>query len=149
MGASCNLNKEELIAVCQSRLKVNESAISPLIPAMTCVDQTLLSISAPAEDEATISPKLLIWDLIAIAHSDGEFNEAERELVNHIARHVGVNETVLLEMESTILAIYDIEHELNWVKTTDRPYLVIESIVNELESRKAAAFDGAQALISL
>ena len=149
MGDSCIQSKEDLVFACQSHLKVNASAISPLIPAMTCVDQTLLSISAIAEDEVTISPKLLVWNLIAIAHSDGTFDDAERELVNHIARHVGVDETTLLEMESTVLTIYDIERELNWVKTTDRPYLVIESIVNELESRKAAAFEGVQALISL
>lgn len=149
MGDSCTQSKEDLVLACQAHLKVNESAISPLIPAMTCVDQTLLSISALAEDEVTISPKLLVWDLITIAHSDGAFGDAERELVNHIARHVDVDETTLLEMESAVLTIYDIERELNWIKTTDRPYLVIESIVNELESRKTAAFEGIQALISL
>ena len=149
MGDSSIESKEDLIFACQSLLKVNASTISPLIPAMTCVDQTLLSISAIAENEVTISPKLLIWDLFAIAHSDGACDDAERELINHIARQVNVNETTLMEMESAVLTIYDIERELNWIKTTDRPYLVIESIVNELESRKAAAFEGVQALISL
>lgn len=149
MGDACIETKEDLISSCQSLLEVNKSAISPLIPAMTCVDQTLLSISAIAGNEVTISPRLLIWDLFAIAHSDGTCNEAERELINHIARQVGVDETTLLEMKSTVLTIYDIERELDWVKTTNRPYLAIEAIVDELESRKAAAFEGVQALISL
>lgn len=149
MSESCVQTKENLISACQAHLDFNKSSISPLIPAMTCVDQTLLSINSLAENEPIIPTKLLIWDLFAIAHSDGVCNDAERELISHIARHVGVDETTLLEMESTVLTIYDIEHELNWIKTTDKPYLVIESIVNELESRKAAAFEGAQALISL
>lgn len=149
MGGSCSLSKEDLTLACQAQLEANASSISPLIPAMTCVDQTLLSAGEIAKDEVTISPKLLVWDLIAIAHSDGGLDATERELKDHIARQVDVNETTLLEMESAALTIYDIERELNWVKTTNRPYLVIEQIVNKLESRKAAAFEGAQALITL
>lgn len=149
MGDSCIMSKEDLVFACQARLKLNESSISPLIPAMACVDQTLLSANDIVEDEVTITPKLLVWNLIAIALSDGGFDDAERELVNHIARHLNINDTVLMEMESSALSINDIDREINWVKTTDRPYLVIESIVKELENRKAAAFEGVQSLISL
>lgn len=149
IGSSCSLSKEELVASCEEQLEVNASSISPLIPAMTCVDQTLLSAYEIEEGEVPISPKLLVWDLFAVAFSDGSCDPAERELINHVARFLDVDETTLMEMESSTLAIYDIERELDWVKTTDRPYLAVESVVNELESRKAAAFEGVQALISL
>ena len=52
-------------------------------------------------------------------------------------------------MESTVLALEDIEKEIEWIKTTNRPYLVIEGMVNELEDRKQVLFSGVKDLITL
>ena len=43
----------------------------------------------------------------------------------------------------------DIEKELTWIKTTDRPYLTIEARVNELTKRKTVIFDSVKDLITL
>ena len=54
-----------------------------------------------------------------------------------------------LEMESSILTVMDIERELTWIKTTDRPYLKIESVVSELAQRKKVIFDNVKDMIAL
>ena len=55
---------------------------------------------------------------------------------------------MLLEMEDSILTLTDLEREEERVKTTGRPYLTIESVVNEIETRKAAVRDNVMALIA-
>ena len=149
MVTDASLDKDSLCSTCQERIDANASSISPLIPAIACVDTVLLSPSPFMQNEVPVSPRLLIWDLMAIAFSDGICDDTERELINHIAKSIGVDETTVMEMESTVLTISDIENEEKWIKTTDRQYLVIEPIVEELEKRKAAAFEGAQSLTSL
>ena len=52
-------------------------------------------------------------------------------------------------MENSIQTLIDLEKESKWIKTTDRPYLEIEAIVNEIEQRKAVIFDSAKDLITL
>ena len=54
-----------------------------------------------------------------------------------------------LELESSLLTLLDLERELNWIKSTDRPYLTIEATVNELENRKRVVFDSVTDLINL
>lgn len=43
----------------------------------------------------------------------------------------------------------DIERELTWIKTTNRPYLTIESMVNELSDRKNVISESILDLIAL
>ena len=52
-------------------------------------------------------------------------------------------------MESSILTLMDLERELNWIKTTNRPYLTIENMVNELADRKNVIFESVKDLIAL
>ena len=54
-----------------------------------------------------------------------------------------------MEMESSILTLMDIEKELAWIKTTNKPYLTIEAMVNELADRKSVIFESVKDLIAL
>ena len=96
-----------------------------------------------------ITPKLLVWDLLTIAYSDESYDETERKLLKYIVRKLQIDKAVFLEMESSILTILDIEKEIAWIKTTDRPYLTIEARVNELTKRQAVIFDSVKDLITL
>ena len=96
-----------------------------------------------------ITPKLLIWDLLTIAYSDNAYDDIERKLVKYIVRKCGVDKAVFLEMESSILTLMDIEKELTWIKTTNKPYLTIEAMVNELADRKNVIFESVKDLIAL
>ena len=96
-----------------------------------------------------LAPKVLVWDLLTLAYSDGGYDENERKLLKYVVRKFDVDKTVFLELESSYLALMDLENELNWIKTTDRPYLTIEAIVNELADRKTVIFDSVKDLIAL
>lgn len=100
-------------------------------------------------DNGFITPKLLIWDLMTIAYSDKEYDEAERRLLKYIVRKLDIAKDVFLEMETSLLTINDIERELTWIKTTDRPYLEIENQVKELEKRREDILLAIKALIIL
>ena len=96
-----------------------------------------------------ITPKMLLWDMLLIAYSNGEYAENEQKLIKYTARKYNVDKAVLLEMEHTMLTVADIEKELIWIKTQNKPYLEIEKIVNELNVRKQAIFAGVKALVTL
>ena len=99
--------------------------------------------------DSFITPKLLVWDLLTVAYSDESYDESERKLIKYIVRKTNIDKAVFLEMESSLLTLMDIEKELAWIKTTNRPYLVIEAMVNELADRKNVIFESVKDLISL
>ncbi len=96
-----------------------------------------------------ITPKLLLWDLLVIANSDDEYHDAERKLIKYVVRKLNIPKDVFLEMESSLLTIRDIEREIEWIKTTDRPYLAIDKQIKELEKRREDVLCAVKALITL
>lgn len=95
-----------------------------------------------------VRAKGLIWNLLAIAYSEGDYSTNERRLLRYIAKKSGVENTILLEMEHTFSTLIAIEKEEEWLKSSDRPYKVIEERVVELSNRKNAIMQGVNALIS-
>ena len=95
-----------------------------------------------------VRAKWLIWNLLAIAYSEGDYSTNERRLMRYIAKKSGVDNTVLLEMEHTFSTLIAIEKEEEWLKSSDRPYKVIEERVVELSNRKDTIMQGINALIS-
>ena len=143
------IDKDALIAECEKELQAVGGSMNPFTRVMLCADRVLHAPEPMSENETTVTPKLLVWDLLAIAYSDGSCEEAERDLIMHIASLLAIDEATVLEMEASSLALIDIEREINWLKTTDQPYLVIESAIHELDNRKAAVQDCVKDLITL
>ena len=140
-------SKPAIIKDCQAQL---EKVIDPedyYDVLQDGVEEALLSSSETAD--TFITPKLLIWNLLSIAYSDESYDEVERKLIKYIVRKLGIDKAVFLEMESSILTMLDIEKEIAWIKTTDRPYLTIEARINELTKRKTVIFDSVKDLITL
>ena len=106
-----------------------------------------IAVGANAKD-AVITPKLLVWDLLTIAYSDGQYDEREHQLIKYVVRKLNIDKAVFLEMESSFLTLMDLEKEMQWIKTTDRPYLTIESIINEISDRKTVIFESVKDLIT-
>ncbi len=99
--------------------------------------------------DSFITPKLLVWDLLTIAYSDEKYDEKERKLLKYIVRKFNIDAAIFLEMENTLQTLMDLEKELNWIKTTNKPYLTIEAHVNELQDRKNCIFESVKDLIKL
>lgn len=111
------------------------------------VDNAIAS-SVPTED-SFITPKLLIWDLLTVSYSDEQYSEPERNLIKAIAQKLDIDEVTLLELESSLQTLTAIEKETTWIKTTSKPYIEIEAIVNELADRKNAVTDSVNDLLTL
>ncbi len=101
-----------------------------------------------APTDGAIRGKLLLWDMLTIAQSDGEYSTNEKRLIRYMAKSMGVESAIPLEMEQTIRTLVAIENEEKWLKNSDRPYTVIEARINELSDRKAFIITAARALIS-
>lgn len=99
-------------------------------------------------DDQGITPRLLIWDLFAAAFCNGEYDKSEKRLINHVARKTGVDNSVVLEMETMMKTLSSIQDEINWVQQTSRPYAEIRPIVEELEERQAVISESAEFLIA-
>lgn len=139
--------KEQIIQECQAAL---DKIIDPedyYDALQDGVAEVLLSPSAPGAE--SITPKHLVWNLLSVAYSDETYNATERRLLKYVVRKLDIDKAILLEMESSMLTLMDIERELAWVKTTNRPYLQIEAIVNELADRKNVIFESVLDLITL
>lgn len=106
-------------------------------------------LSSKKTEDTFITPKLLIWDLLTVAYSDENYNDVERKLIKFIVRKLNIDKAVFLEMESSILTLMDMEKELAWIKTTDKPYLTIEAMVNEIADRKNVIFESIKDLIAI
>lgn len=106
-------------------------------------------LSSRKTEDTFITPKLLLWDMLTVAYSDEAYDETERKLLKYVVRKLNIDKAVFLEMESSILTLLDIEREIKWIKRTDRPYLAIEAMVNEIADRKNVIFESVKDLISL
>ena len=139
--------REQILVECQSQL---DKVIDPEDYCDVLQDGVEDALASSRQtDDTFITPKLLVWDLLTVAYSDESYDDAERRLIKYVVRKTGIDKALFLEMESSILTLRDIEGELSWIKTTDRPYLVIEGMVNELVDRRSVIFESVKDLISL
>lgn len=140
-------SKEQIIRECQAAL---DKVIDPedYYDALQDGAEEVL-LSSHKTEGASISPKHLVWNLLSVAYSDEKYNDAERRFLKYVVRKLNIDKAVFLEMESSILTLMDIERELAWIKTTNRPYLTIEAMVNELADRKNVIFESVLDIIAL
>ena len=104
-------------------------------------------LAVPAEGEAGIGVRLLVWDLLTIAFSNADYASVERKLIKHIVRVTGMEHSVFFEMEHSMKTIAAIEKEMNWIEQSNRPYAQVRPIVDELQNRRAATMEGIRQLI--
>ena len=102
----------------------------------------------PRSKFSDITPKLLLWNLLVIAQSDNDYADIERKFLKFTARKLDIDKSVFLEMEQTIQTMQMLEAEMEWLKTTERPYTVIEKMVKELEERQKVIQKSIAALIA-
>ena len=101
-----------------------------------------------AEDTGEgIGAKTLIWDLLVMAFSEGDYSANERRLVRFAAKALSIDPAIPLEMEQTLRTITALDKEEEWLKSMNRPYSVIEEQVNELKERRETIITGVHALI--
>lgn len=104
--------------------------------------------SAVVEPKKAIRGKVLLWDLLSVAYSEKEYSPSEKRLLRYIAKCMGVDAALLLEMEHTLRTLIAVETEEKWLKNSDKPYAIVEERVNELADRKEAIMHGVYDLLA-
>lgn len=94
-----------------------------------------------------LSRRHLIWNLYALSFSDGDLSEEEKRFIAHLGRILGVEKSVLLEMEQLMKTATAIMDELKVLNSSTRPYLEVKPLVEEIEHRKSVLLKAAQNLI--
>lgn len=140
-------NKEQIVRECREQLDKVIDTDDYYDVVQDGVEDAI--ITSMRTQDSFITPKLLVWNLLTIAYSDENYDETERKLLKYIVRKMDIDKSEFLEMESSILTLMDLEKELAWIKTTNRPYLTIESMVNEIQDRKSVIFESVKDLIEL
>ena len=95
-----------------------------------------------------VSRRLLIWNLYALSFSDGCLAEEEKRFIAHLGRILGVEKSVLLEMEQLVKTAMAVMNELNILNNSTRPYSEIKPLAEEIEHRKMVLVKAAQNLIA-
>ena len=52
--------------------------------------------------KGTINKKLLLWNLLAVAYSDGDYSEGEKSVLRIINRRMEIDPSIILEMETAV-----------------------------------------------
>ena len=94
-----------------------------------------------------IGAKTLIWDLLVMAFSEGDYSANEKRLIRFVAKALKIDLAVPLEMEQTLRTITALNKEEEWLKSTNRPYSVIEEQINVLKERRETILTGVHALM--
>lgn len=137
--------KDELVIECQKQLSAKDADAEYYDVLQEAVDAILCESNC--EDSIVITPRLLLWNLLAVAFSNNNYDKSEKRIIAHVARISGVDKSILLEMEQYIETAKAIRSENEYIQRMNRPYAEIRPIVDELEKRMRVIKDSAQALI--
>lgn len=99
------------------------------------------------ELEAGITPRLLIWNMLVMACSDGIYHDKERRIIKHIVRTTGVEKSVFLEMEQLVQTGVAVAKEISWLSASRKPYNEAQPMIAELENRQKVILNEAKALL--
>lgn len=153
LDASFGNYKNKIISECQTQL---EKVIDPeeyydVIQEGVCnaIDNSGSPSSSFDFYSSKVSNRVVVWNLLTIAFSDGKYTNEERKLLKYVVRRMNVDKSIFLEMENTIKALFSIDNEIKWIKGTSKSYAAIEAIVNELEDRRGVINNSMKELITL
>jgi len=145
-GSQCTELCDNLISACESKTLVgNVDPIEAFAFLSECVEDAL---NDTTEDMSKgIPSRLLIWNLLLIAYSDGAFSQNEQRLMRKINRKLNLGDSVLFEMEQYIKTVQSIDGELDKLKDSMEPYKNVRPVVDELENRRDTIRQAALSLI--
>lgn len=137
--------KDELIA----DLSMKENVLSDEEEYFDFIHDYAAKIIYQSEDTGEgICVKTLIWDLLVMAFSEGDYSANERRLIRFVAKALNIDSAIPLEMEQTLRTITALNKEEEWLKSVNRPYSVVAEQVDELKERRETIMNGAHALMA-
>lgn len=125
---------EELICECDAKLSEMDEGDEFYDVVQECLDGEILNVTEDVE--CGVCSRLLIWDMLAVAHSDDDFSQDEKRLIAHVARKTNVEKSILLELQQAFSTISDMEKKLEKCEVSMEPYCLVRPIVDEIEHRR-------------
>lgn len=95
-----------------------------------------------------ITPNILIWNLMTMAIKDLDYSENERMLIKYIAGKLNVDESVLLEMDNSLRALYAVQNDLDWIKENINDQKEFSNLKQGLLNRMITIEDGIKLYIN-
>ena len=136
--------KDELIA----DLSMKEAVLSDGDEYFDFIHDYMAEILYKAEDTGEgIGAKTLIWDLLVMAFSEGDYSANERRLIRFAAKALNIDSAIPLEMEQTLRTITALNKEEEWLKSVNRSYSVVAEQIDELKERRETIMTGVHALM--
>lgn len=100
-----------------------------------------------AMDASGLNERLLCWNMLALAGSDG-IDDAELDYVRYVSERTGVDHAIFEELVNYRRAIDEIAASKEGLKSANRSYGEIEPLVSEFSARQMKLVEAAQALVS-
>ena len=147
LDSTSALDKSNIIGECKEYLENSKGDADFYDLVQDGVEKAIYSPDNTAN--SPVLPKLLLWDLLTVAYSDGEYDESERRLIKYFVRKYEIEKAAFLEMENSILTLMDLEKEKEWIKTTTRQYVEIQNVIDEINVRQEVIIKSVKDLISL
>lgn len=139
--------RESLLRTCRETVAQSQKFKEPQ-EFMEYSAQNILVTDAVNKDSC-ISSRELIWNLLGVTFGDEAYKPEEKALIEAAVEKLAVEKADFLLLEQSIQTLLDLENEIRWLKTTDRPYLTIEAQVKTLENRKQIIQKNIQDLIEM
>ena len=137
--------KDELIA----DLSMKEAVLSDDEEYFDFIRDYATNVIYKSEDTGEgIGAKTLIWDLLVVAFSEGDYSANEKRLIRFVSRALEADQAVLLEMEQTLRTITALNNEEEWLKSMNKPYAVIAELVDGVTERRDTILAGVRALMA-
>lgn len=101
-----------------------------------------------SKKEESISYPLLLWYLLVMAWSDGDYEQSEQDFIRYFVRHAHIEKRVLSEMEEAVTSLSELETNKSWFNIMNRPFSEIEADLNEMTRVKLEQIEKIQKLIA-
>lgn len=145
LGEEFTTIKDEIISSCNAQIDAISAEDERYDVMQENIDQAIAETVAEVKDG--VVPRLLIWDMLTLAHCDDDYSENENRLVSHVARVLQIDKSVFVEMKQLISVADSVRKEQKQLELSNRSYAEIRPLVEEVEQRKLTIVDAAKALI--
>ena len=146
LGEEFSVINQEIISECESVVASIEVDDERYDVIQEGIDRALNEVVEKVDDG--VAPRLLIWDMLTLAHSDSDYSEGENRLISHVARLLQIDKSVLVEMKQLISVARSVLDEKNELEASTRPYSEIRPLIDEVEKRQQTIVEAAKALIA-
>ena len=138
--------KEEIISECETVIGSIEVDDERYDVIQAEIDQALNDVVETID--LGIVPRLLIWDMLTLAHSDSDYSDEENKIISHVAGNLQIDKSVLAEMKQLISVAHSVLDEKSVLENSTRPYSEIRPLVDEIDKRQQTIVEAAKALIA-